>query len=86
MNKLLTTAALAGVIAAASTGAFAETSKIKCAGIAKAGKNSCKSLDGSHSCAGQAKKDNDTNEWTFAASKEACEKEGGKVVEVDMKM
>ncbi|HCR85925.1 MAG TPA: hypothetical protein DIV86_04535 [Alphaproteobacteria bacterium] len=87
MNKLLTTAALAGIVAIASTGAMAEeaaSKKVQCAGIAKAGQNSCKSLDGSHSCAGAAKKDNDPNEWTYAASKEECEKAGGKIVEVTM--
>lgn len=82
MNKLLTTAALAGVIAIAATAAKAEDQKapekVKCYGIAKAGKNSCKT--DSHSCAGQAKTDNDASEWAFAATSEECEKAGGKAV------
>lgn len=50
----------------------------KCAGIVKAGKNDCGA--NGHSCAGQAKKDNDPNEW-IAVPKGTCEKiAGGRVV------
>ena len=49
---------------------------VKCYGVAKAGKNDCGA--NSHSCAGQAKKDNDPNEWV-AISKHACDKVGGVV-------
>jgi uncharacterized membrane protein len=49
--------------------------KVKCYGIAKAGKNDCASA--SHSCAGHAKVDNDPNEWKYAP-KDECEKAGGK--------
>ena len=49
----------------------------KCAGIAKAGQNDCASANGSHSCAGQAKKDNEPTEWKYVP-KGTCEKEGGK--------
>jgi len=52
--------------------------KEKCFGVAKAGKNDCASSTGSHSCAGQAKKDNDPNDWKFVA-KGSCEKMGGKL-------
>jgi uncharacterized membrane protein len=55
-----------------------ESAKEKCYGIAKAGKNDCKSANGSHNCAGHAKTDNDANEWKFVAKGE-CEKAGGKV-------
>lgn len=80
MNKLLLSAALAGVMAATTTAAMADTgeSKEKCYGIAKAGKNDCSAADGSHSCAGQATKDNDPNEWKSVAKGE-CEKMGGKL-------
>lgn len=37
----------------------------KCAGISKAGANDCGSLDGKHSCSGQATVDNDPNEWIY---------------------
>lgn len=50
--------------------------KEKCYGIAKAGENDCASANGSHSCAGQAKKDMDANEWKYVA-KGTCEKAGG---------
>ena len=76
MNKLLVTAAMAGVMAAsASTGAIA-ADKEKCYGVAEAGKNDCASADGSHSCAGHASKDKDPNEWKYVAKGE-CEGMGG---------
>jgi uncharacterized membrane protein len=42
--------------------------KEKCYGIAKAGQNDCANLAGSHSCAGQAKVDNDPGEWKYVAA------------------
>lgn len=83
MNKALLTAALAGIFAAgvamnANAADDKTASKEKCFGIAKAGKNDCKSASGSHSCAGQATKDNDADEWKFV-EKGTCEKEGGKL-------
>ena len=54
----------------------------KCAGIAKAGKNDCGSLDGKHGCAGHAKVDNDPNEWVYVPGG-TCEKiTGGSVAKV----
>jgi uncharacterized membrane protein len=50
--------------------------KEKCYGIAKAGKNDCASANGSHSCAGQTKADNDGNDWKYVA-KGTCDKMGG---------
>lgn len=51
----------------------------KCSGIAKAGKNDCGALDGSHACGGQAKVDNGASEWVYVP-KGTCEKiSGGKV-------
>ena len=88
MNKrqALIAAALAGVCAA--TAVVAEASpdmskkegKEKCYGVAKAGQNDCGSADGSHGCAGQAKVDNDKNEWKHVA-KGTCVKAGGKLEE-----
>ncbi|HEU5046916.1 MAG TPA: DUF2282 domain-containing protein [Rickettsiales bacterium] len=84
MNKALITAAIAalaasGVAASALADAPAMTAqKEKCYGIAKAGKNDCKSASHSHSCAGQSTKDNDPSDWKFVA-KGDCAKEGGKL-------
>ncbi|MEY2919591.1 MAG: hypothetical protein RL261_896 [Pseudomonadota bacterium] len=50
--------------------------KVKCYGVAKAGKNDCATA--SHSCAGSSKKDNDPAEWKKMPAAE-CEKAGGKV-------
>jgi len=50
----------------------------KCAGVAKAGKNDCGSLDGSHECGGMSAKDDDPNEWVYVP-KGTCEKIGGVV-------
>lgn len=80
MNKFLLSAALAGVIVAGAVAAnaAAPAEKEKCYGIAKAGKNDCKSANGSHACQGHATTDNDAHEWKFVAKGE-CEKEGGKL-------
>lgn len=81
MNKrqaLLATALATVCIAGLGTAQAADTGKEKCFGIAKAGQNDCASVTGSHSCAGQAKKDQDLTEWKFVA-KGTCEKAGGKM-------
>lgn len=84
MNKSIACAALVGLIAAGVTGqAFAADkammdSKEKCYGIAKAGKNDCKTMSGSHSCAGHATKDNDPNEFKLVAEGQ-CTTMGGKL-------
>lgn len=44
-----------------------DKTKEKCYGIVKAGQNDCANLNGSHSCAGQAKTDMDANEWKYVA-------------------
>ncbi|MDP2870438.1 DUF2282 domain-containing protein [Methyloversatilis sp.] len=81
MNKSAAlSAALASVFAlgiVASPVVAAAEGKEKCYGVAKKGANDCASANGSHSCAGQAKADNDPNEWVFVASG-TCEKMGGK--------
>lgn len=54
----------------------------KCAGIAKTGMNDCGALDGKHSCAGQAKMDNDDNEWVYVPKGTCTKITGGKVAAV----
>ena len=54
----------------------ADASKEKCFGIAKAGRNDCANLSGSHSCAGQTKVDNAPDDWAYAA-KGTCQQLGG---------
>ncbi len=68
-RQFLLATALAGIAAAGVNTAYAgEEGKEKCYGVAKAGANDCASATGSHSCAGQAKTDNDPNEWKYVAS------------------
>ncbi len=57
----------------------APTAWEKCAGIAKAGMNDCGSLDKSHSCAGQAATDNDSNEWVYVPEGTCTKIVGGTV-------
>jgi uncharacterized membrane protein len=67
--------AFAAALALASIPAYADDgAKEKCFGVAKAGQNDCAA--GAHSCAGQAKADNDANDWKYVA-KGSCEKLGG---------
>jgi uncharacterized membrane protein len=78
--KTLTIAAAVGSLLAMGTvtaGAAdnAAAAKVKCYGIAKAGKNDCASA--AHACAGHATKDNDPADWKYAP-KGDCEKMGGK--------
>ena len=79
--KTLTIAAAVGSLLAvgathASDMGEPKGDKVKCYGIAKAGKNDCASA--SHACAGAAKTDNDPAEWKYAPKAE-CEKQGGKL-------
>ena len=84
MNKrqaLFASALSALCLGAMTNGTAAESAKPaqdQCYGVAKAGQNDCASANGSHSCAGQAKKDMDMNEWKYVA-KGTCEKLGGKL-------
>lgn len=75
-KELLAAAALTALLAAPALAEDAKKEREKCYGIAKAGKNACASKDGSHSCAGQAKIDNDPNEWVFVEAG-TCEEKGG---------
>jgi len=70
MNQpLIVSSALASVLALGLAGQVAAQSKDKekCYGIAKAGQNDCANLAGTHSCAGQAKTDNEPGEWKYVA-------------------
>ncbi|HCR86522.1 MAG TPA: hypothetical protein DIV86_07595 [Alphaproteobacteria bacterium] len=57
--------------------------KEKCYGISKAGRNDCAAADGSHSCAGYAKKDKDGKEWVLLP-KGTCERIVGASLEPDI--
>lgn len=81
MNKrhaLLATALATVCIAGLGTAHAADSDKEKCFGIAKAGQNDCASVTGTHSCAGQAKKDQDPTEFKLVA-KGTCTQMGGKM-------
>jgi len=66
-----------GILTAAHAGPVAPNpSKDKCYGVAKAGANDCSSAAGTHSCAGQATKDNDPDDWKYV-TKGTCAKMGG---------
>lgn len=56
----------------------AKPEREKCYGVAKAEKNDCATKDGAHSCAGQSKKDGDTNAWVYVP-KGLCERLAGGV-------
>jgi len=85
MKKQLVTASIIGLSAITNTALAVPdqpTHWEKCAGIAKAGKNDCGALNGSHACAGMAKKDNLDFEWVYVP-KGTCEKiAGGSVAKV----
>jgi uncharacterized membrane protein len=79
--KNLTIAAAVGSLLAVSMANAenpegAKGDKVKCYGVAKAGKNDCATA--SHSCAGAAKTDNDPADWKHMPKAE-CETAGGKV-------
>ncbi len=80
-TNVIVHSAIAGLLALGLTSGTALAAKDgmeKCAGIAKAGQNDCGSSK--HSCAGQATKDGDKEEWLYVA-KGTCEKiVGGSVV------
>ena len=76
-RNLLLAAAIVGLTAVGVTPVnAADEGKEKCYGIAKAGQNDCANASGTHSCAGQSKKDNDAGEWKYTP-KGTCEKSGG---------
>lgn len=62
-------------LSAASNIALAGEKKVKCYGVIEAGKNDCAA--NGHSCAGQAKTDNDPNEWKYMKKTDCEAKDGG---------
>jgi uncharacterized membrane protein len=70
-QRFIVSSALASVLALGLAGQVVAQDKgkdkEKCYGIAKAGANDCANLAGTHSCAGQAKADNDPGEWKYVA-------------------
>ena len=77
-RRVLAAVSAALALGLAQNAALAQDSKAKekCYGIAKAGLNDCASLNGSHSCAGQAKADKLPEDWRYVA-KGACSGMGG---------
>lgn len=85
MNKnILIPAMVTGLIVAGNANAVPNTPNAweKCAGIAKAGKNDCGALDGSHSCAGQAKLDNLDTEWVYVPQGTCAKITGGVIAKI----
>ncbi len=69
-QRLILSSALAAVLSiglGSQAAAQENKGKEKCYGIAKAGQNDCANVAGTHSCAGQAKADNDKGEWKYVA-------------------
>jgi uncharacterized membrane protein len=88
MNKrLIVSSALASVLALGLVNtAAAADAKEKCYGVAKAGKNDCANLSGSHSCAGQAKDDMSPAEWNYVAKGTCKDMKGLSADEAKMKV
>ena len=59
--------------------------KEKCYGIAKAGQNDCANLSGSHSCAGQSKADNSSDDWKYVTKGTCKDMKGMSAEEVKAK-
>jgi len=76
VNSALAGVLALGVMAASDMAVAAKGGKEKCYGVVKAGMNDCGSADKSHSCAGQATKDADPNEWVYVPEG-LCEKLAG---------
>ena len=65
-----------GLASGSATAAEKKMEMEKCFGIAKAGMNDCSGSKSSHSCAGQATKNNDANDFV-AVPKGTCDKIAG---------
>lgn len=80
-TNVIVHSAIAGLLALGLTSGTALAAKgdmEKCAGIAKAGQNDCGTSK--HSCAGQAAKDGDKEEWLYVATGTCAKIVGGSVV------
>jgi uncharacterized membrane protein len=86
-QRLVLSSALASALALGLVGTVAaqDKGKEKCYGIAKAGANDCANLAGSHSCAGQAKVDNDAGEWKYVPKGTCKDMKGMTADEAKMK-
>ena len=76
-RAVLFAATLAAIVASDASMAQEKSAQEKCYGVAKAGQNDCASANGSHSCAGQARRDNDPVDWKYVPTG-TCTKVGGK--------
>jgi uncharacterized membrane protein len=75
-QKPIVAAAIAGLLALGAAPALAQDKQEKCWGAAKAGQNDCGSNKTAHSCAGQAKKDYDPNDFKMVKTG-SCVQMGG---------
>ena len=82
-NHQMLSVAIGGLLALGLAGNVSAAEKKmameKCFGIAKAGMNDCSSSKSGHSCAGQATKNNDANDFV-AVPKGTCDKIAGGMV------
>jgi uncharacterized membrane protein len=85
-HRLIVSSALASAMALGLVGQAVAQEKEKCYGIAKAGQNDCGNLAGTHSCAGQAKVDNDPGEWKYVAKGTCKELKGMSADEAKAKL
>jgi len=86
MKAILTTAIGGFLAISLSSAANAADAKMeKCFGVAKAGMNDCSSSKSTHSCAGQAGKNNDSNDFVMLP-KGSCNKiANGKLISSETK-
>jgi len=81
-QRLIVSSALASALALGLVGQVAaqdkekDKDKEKCYGVAKTSANDCSSLTGVHTCAGQAKADNDPADWKYTAKGTCKEMKG----------
>jgi uncharacterized membrane protein len=83
LKTIAIASAVGSLLAFGTATAGEEAAKEKCLGVAEKGMNDCGTA--SHSCAGQAEKDKDPNEWKYVPKGE-CEKMGGKVAKPEKAM
>lgn len=79
IRSALASLVMPGAMTAAVHAADEPAGKEKCFGVAKAGANDCASNDGAHSCAGQARRDNDLKDFKYVANG-TCGQMGGKLM------
>ena len=88
-QRLVVSSAFASVLALGLLGSAAaadKPAKEKCFGVAKAGKNDCANLSGSHSCAGQSTKDGSADDWNYVAKGTCAAMKGMTEAEARMAM